>query len=394
MNAYDYFLTLTRLWIIIHSLFYESLDRLEDLIKRPIDNTFSLKKLSTDFSFAIHPIMDPDQYIQLSGPLFEAVQKAGLFSDSKTFVDATPKIPPAMILRSYEKEKDNPSFHLKNFIIRSFEVPSNLPLSSPSLKVNTMEEYIEATWKVLLKDMKASSPYSTLISLPHPHIVPGGRFRECFYWDSYFTALGLSSPKHLPLIKMMVENFAYLIDLLGFIPNGNRIYFTTRSQPPYFSFLLSTLFELGEEAFALQYFDQLEKEYHYWMNHSLRLGENLYLNHYFDTANLPRPEAYKREIELSKTSKNPQLFQHLRAACASGWDFSSRWIADPKRWETIEALNILPIDLNCLLFHLEETLARFSKQLDKNPKEYLFSAQRRKQAIQTLFWKDDFFFDY
>ena len=193
---------------------------------------------------------------------------------------------------------------------------------------------------------------------------------------------------------MMVENFAYLIDLFGFIPNGNRVYFATRSQPPYLSFLLSTLFDLGEESFALQYFNQLEKEYQYWMNHSVMLDKNLSLNHYFDTANIPRPEAYKREIALAKTSQNPQFFRHLRAACASGWDFSSRWLEDPKHFKTICTLNILPIDLNCLLFHLEETLTLFSKALEKNPKAYSLAAAKRKQAIQTLFWKNDFFFDY
>ncbi|MCB1110407.1 MAG: trehalase [Chlamydiia bacterium] len=328
------------------------------------------------------------EWIQVSGPLFERVQKEGLFKDGKTFVDALPRSNPQEILKAFEKERDQDGFDLSAFIQTHFTLPDTEEDQIP--KASNMKDYISKMWTILLKEMEAPSPYSSLISLPHPHIVPGGRFRECFYWDSYFTALGLLESGHLNWIKNMVENFTFLIENLGFIPNGNRVYFASRSQPPYFALLLTLLYEAGEKDFALSHIPSLEKEYRYWMNHTLSLPEGFQLNHYFDALNIPRPEAYKREMELSKQSENPQFFRHLRAACASGWDFSSRWLEDQKSFSTIWALDILPIDLNCLLYSVEETLARFSK----NPSPYAKAAKERKQAIQKLFWKKNFFFDY
>lgn len=327
-----------------------------------------------------------EKFIQVSGPLFEAVQKGKVFPDGKTFVDALPKEEPALILKAFEEEKRSPSFDLKAFINDHFTLPDRdvdqIPPSS------SMKDYIWKMWNILLKDMKAPSPHSTLISLPHPHIVPGGRFRECFYWDSYFTALGLIVSGQIALIKMMVENFAFLIDQLGFIPNGNRVYFASRSQPPYLAFLITLLYDAGEKAFAEHYIPYLEKEYHYWMKHATSVQEGTLLNHYFDALNIPRPEAFNRETELAAHSEDPHFFRHLRAACASGWDFSSRWLEDQKNFSTIWALDILPIDLNCLLFYMEETLARFASP------RYAKAAKKRKKAIQTLFWRKDFFFDY
>ncbi len=320
--------------------------------------------------------MNLEEYIQLSGPLFDAVAHSAIYSDGKTFVDSIPNSDPREILKAFEEERDGPSFNLKAFVEKHFTLPP--PINEEVPKAASMKDYIEKMWPVLHREMKAPSNESTLISLPKPHIVPGGRFRECFYWDSYFTALGLPTP----IIKDMVTNFAHLIDLFGFIPNGNRVYFTSRSQPPYFSFLLKLLSDKGEQSFAKSFLPHLEKEYRYWMDHQTPL------NSYFDELNIPRPEAYKREIELAKGSNNPQFFQSLRASCASGWDFSSRWLEDQKTFQTVWTLDLLPVDLNSLLFHLEETLYLFS-----NDSQYKEAANKRKEAIQTLFWKDDFFYD-
>ena len=45
-----------------------------------------------------------------------------------------------------------------------------------------------------------------------PYVVPGGRFREVYYWDSYFTMLGLAESGHWDKIGDMVDNFAYELD--------------------------------------------------------------------------------------------------------------------------------------------------------------------------------------
>ncbi|NRA90658.1 MAG: trehalase, partial [Simkaniaceae bacterium] len=294
--------------------------------------------------------MNIKQFIQLSGPIFEAVQASDLFSDGKTFVDSTAKLPPEKILDAFEKRRKETDFDLKAFIYEHFELPEKV--EDEMIKANDMYDYIGKMWNVLQKEMTPSSPYSTLIALPKDHIVPGGRFRECFYWDSYFTAIGLEVSGKIDLIKDMAINFAYLIEQFGFIPNGNRAYFASRSHPPYFSHLLMLLYESKEKPFALSMLSALEKEYGYWMKNAAVLKDDLHLNHYFDENNFPRPEAFKREVALSKQSFDPNFFKHLRSACASGWDFSSRWLGDQKTFETIHALDILPVDLNCLLYHM------------------------------------------
>ncbi len=352
--------------------------------------------------------MSENNYIQLAGPLFEGVQSESLFADGKTFVDAIPKQDPEEILASFLKERETPQFDLKTFVTRHFTFPEEEQMSMVS--TSSMEDYIASLWDILLKEMHAPSPDSTLISLPKPHIVPGGRFRECFYWDSYFVSLGLAASGEMEIVKDMVENFAYLIDTFGFIPNGNRVYFTSRSQPPYFSLLLRLLMEQGEEETALYYFPQLEKEYKFWMEGSKRLSPNkpalkrtvlvngeVILNRYWDVENTPRPEAYMRETALAKESDNPEFYRNMRAACESGWDFSSRWLKDGTHLNTIQTLDILPIDLNCLLCHLEQTLALFAKKLGNEDKWEIYDdkANIRKEAIQKLFWNSQkgFFFD-
>ncbi len=55
--------------------------------------------------------------------------------------------------------------------------------------------------------------------------MPGGRFSETYYWDSYFTMLGLAESGREDLLKCMADNFAWLIETYGHIPNGNRTYY-------------------------------------------------------------------------------------------------------------------------------------------------------------------------
>ena len=75
---------------------------------------------------------------------------------------------------------------------------------------------------------------SSLVHLPHGFIVPGGRFREMYYWDTYWTVLGLLVSQMHQTVAGILLNFAHLIQKYGWVPNGNRIYYTARSQPPLF----------------------------------------------------------------------------------------------------------------------------------------------------------------
>ena len=99
-----------------------------------------------------------------------------------------------------------------------------------------MAVYIHNRWKDLgrkvISDVKENPDKYSLIYMKKPFIVPGGRFREVYYWDSYWTILGLLVSGMEETVKGMLENFADLINKYGLIPNGNRVYYTKRSQPP------------------------------------------------------------------------------------------------------------------------------------------------------------------
>ncbi len=344
-----------------------------------------------------------NQLIQLKGELFERVQIEEIFPDSKTFVDSYPLYEPDKVLEKYHAQKANPSFNLKNFILENFSLPVPPCLDNELQKNRTMEAHISLLWDILLrKPDKEQSKHSTLLPLPYSYIVPGGRFTEVYYWDSYFTSEGLASAGRTEIIENMVKNFAFLVENYGHIPNGNRMYYLSRSQPPFFCSMVNILYrEKGVEAIK-PYLSVLEKEYAYWMdgNRSVEI-EGTKLNRYWDDNPSPREESYREDLHLCKKTRpsdEATFYRNLRAGAESGWDFTSRWFKDEKNLSTIRTTEILPVDLNCIMYDLELKLAEyFSVSGDKTKADYYSSkATSRKQAILRLFWDSEkkFFFDY
>ena len=259
---------------------------------------------------------------------------------------------------------------------------------------------------------------SSLLPLPKQYIVPGGRFSEIYYWDSYFTMLGLKTMDRFDLIKDLVDDFAFLIDSVGFIPNGNRNYYLSRSQPPFFSLMVKLLSEKDSLA-NVTYLPQLQKEYNFWMHgveklqkpgdrfeHVVIMPDGTILNRYFDKNPQPRPEAFKEDIKIAqRAAANPEtardaevVYNSLRSAAESGWDFSSRWLKDGQSLESIQTTDIIPVDLNCLLYHLERMLAS-GYEMKKDNAQFSFykkKASERRRGILTFFWNNNlnFFVDY
>lgn len=359
--------------------------------------------------------MQPTKNMPLQGlptdELFQLVQLRQIFPDEKTFVDCVPKRSIEEITTNYEKEKTLTGFDLKRFVLENFELPvphSNNYTSDPD---KTVEENIERLWTVLTR--QPGKTEGTIISLPYAYIVPGGRFGEIYYWDSYFTMLGLQVSGNYAMIENMIKNFSHLIDTLGYIPNGNRTYFIGRSQPPFYSLMIQMLAEVKSNQVLVDYLPQMEKEYAFWMKgseslsknnpaafHSVRMPDGEILNRYWDENDSARPESYRDDIELSEHSSQlpNELFRNLRAGAESGWDFSYRWFKDSRAFSSIHTTDIVPVDLNCLLLHLEETIAE-AHQLnsdEKSAEKYQALAAKRKLAIQQYCWDYDkgFYFDY
>jgi len=347
----------------------------------------------------------PDELYQ---DLFKDVQLKKIFPDNKTFVDCTPKHSPESIVAGYQKLKNHnlSNEEIKKFVEDNFIVPPAAASGYHTDIKDNVAEHIEELWHVLKRSADAPVEGSSLIPLPYPYIVPGGRFREIYYWDSYFTMLGLAESGHWDIIENMIENFAYLIQQYGYIPNGNRTYFLSRSQPPFFSCMIELLATYkGNEVYA-RYQAALQKEYDYWMDkthatkHVVELAGGGVLNRYYDQLDKPRPESYWQDATLSEECESDpcMLYSDLRAACESGWDFSGRWFVDGKTFKTIQTTNLIPVDLNCLLYHLESSLSKAAMQnhFVKLADDYSAKARQRQAAINQYFYdeKDGWYYDY
>jgi Neutral trehalase len=200
----------------------------------------------------------------LLGPLFNDVQSAKLFPDQKTFADAVPNGDPLMILADYRMQRNQTSFDLRHFVDVNFTLPKEGEAYVPP-EGQSLREHIDGLWPVLTRTTDSAGKWDSLLPLPKPYVVPGGRFREVYYWDSYFTMLGLAESGHWDKINDMVTNFAHEIDTWGHIPNGNRTYYLSRSQPPFFALMVELLATHDGDETLKTWLPQMEKEYRYWM---------------------------------------------------------------------------------------------------------------------------------
>jgi alpha,alpha-trehalase len=334
--------------------------------------------------------------------LFVAVQSAAIYPDGKAFPDAVPNAPPEQILARYHASHPESKQALKRFTDAHFALPP--PAStppSPSAQV-PIASHIDSLWDALTRSTTSAPAFASLLPLPAPYVVPGGRFREIYYWDSYFTMLGLDQSARHDLVQDMVRDFAYLIDRFGHVPNGTRSYYLSRSQPPFFYAMVGLLSSDDPAGAYAQYLPQLRREYAFWMQgagalrrgsahrRAVALADGSILNRYWDDRDTPRDESYREDSELARTSARPAraLYRHIRAAAESGWDFSSRWFADASTRATIDTTDVVPIDLNSLLFGLENAI-HDGCQRQANAacaRQFARRAAARRAAIDHYLW--------
>jgi alpha,alpha-trehalase len=367
-----------------------------------------LLTLALAASWQAHAQQFPDPPQVLFQDLYSAVEMEHVFADSKEFADAVPKSPPAEILELYHSQKPRSPAELKRFVEEHFDLPQPaLDLAAPATAL-PIEEHINALWDHLEREARTPPPYSSLVPLPRPFVVPGARFRELYYWDSYFVMLGLAESGRKDLLQDMVANFAYLIDTYGHIPNGNRTYYLTRSQPPFFFKMVGLLAPDDEAAAFARYLPQLKKEYAFWMDDAgagaeklrpgtahrrvVALSDGSVLNRYWDDRDMPRDESYREDVTLARSSRrDPRpLYHDIRAAAESGWDFSSRWFADGRNLSTIDTVDVIPADLNSLLFGLENAIRSGCERAGDHACALDFSrrAAARRAAADKYLWDE------
>jgi alpha,alpha-trehalase len=342
------------------------------------------------------------------GALFSAVQLAGIFPDSKTFADARPLLPPAALVAAFEQSRGKAGFDLHAFVAQHFELPAEYGTIYPTDTSATMEAHLRALWPVLTRAPQpdASDAPTSLISLPERYVVPGGRFREIYYWDSYFTMLGLIESGRTDIVGSMLGDFASLIKRFGHIPNGNRSYYLSRSQPPFFAAMVALFARATDTAHALRYLGALESEHAFWMagaerlapgeayRRVVRLKDGTVLNRYWDDLAEPRPEAYRHDAELGARMSDGQreaFYRNVRATAESGWDFSSRWMRDPRDLRSLETTDLVPVDLNSLLYESERLIAALrtvrakAGDADVARRFWAAAAERRRSLLAAAY---------
>ncbi|CAL8348738.1 unnamed protein product [Arctogadus glacialis] len=371
------------------------------------------------------PLPPCDSEIYCTGQLLHHVQTAKLFNDDKHFVDMKLKEHPDVVLSAFQNLSQDwpsnaiPPSTLRDFVGLYFDKPGQEfePWTPPDWKDNPklldrIEDPALAGWAAKLnqlwkslgrkirQEVRDHPELYSLIPTPHPLVVPGGRFRELYYWDSYWVVNGLLLSEMTTTARGMIQNLLYLVDRYGFVPNGGRVYYERRSQPPFLTLMVESYYQATQDqAFLRGALPTLDKEYSFWMqNRSLTL-HNHTLNRHRVPVGSPRPESYTDDLELAEgltTDLQKQLlWEELKAGAESGWDFSSRWYRATPPGQTPSlgdtgASQVLPVDLNALLCRNERTLASFHRLLG-DPEAaagYERAAAVRQRAMEALMWDE------
>lgn len=334
----------------------------------------------------------------LFGELFSQVAQLGLMS-SKDWADATPREAPQAILAAYRAAAPATREDVAEFVRTWFVLPTDVKVMC---RCPTLEAQIDATWAALVRQSSAARLGESFIPLPQVSVSPGGRFRECYYWDSYFSLLGLQDRPDI--IRATAANMRWQVQQYGFVPNANRTYYLTRSQPPLFFKVVELLALIDGEQAVAEYLPALVKEHAFWMRGAselsagaservVRFGDGAELNRYWDEADTPRDESYQIDLDLALQTpgiSEGRFYRDIRAACESGWDFSSRWFGERGGLGSISTTSIVPVDLNSFLYgqesYISDALGRSGQT--EEARRYRSFAERRLQCIRHRLWND------
>ncbi|KAB0791763.1 hypothetical protein PPYR_03563 [Photinus pyralis] len=366
------------------------------------------------------PLPPPcDSDIYCHGELLHTVQMARIYEDSKTFVDkkllhspeetwtnfrtlmnATNNQPSKVEIAKFvddnfadgnELDKWTPTDHVENpaFLMRIRNVTvrefaKNLTSRWPLLAVKIKEE------------VSANLDRYSLIPVPNGFVIPGGRFREFYYWDSYWILEGLLISEMFDTARGMIENFIFIVEKYGFMPNGGRIYYLNRSQPPLLTAMAHRYFTAtSNTTWVRKHIHNIAKELRFWLDKRtvpVNVGGcNLTLARYSVPASGPRPESYREDYATAKGVE--QVYVDLKSGAESGWDFSSRWFFDEDggnnaNLSSIMTSRAIPVDLNAYLCGAFRDIAQMYLAIGDMDNSAFWKAKYTewRRAVHVAFW--------
>ncbi|KHJ41379.1 alpha,alpha-trehalase [Trichuris suis] len=378
-------------------------------------------------------VLDTDSVnIYCHGPILDAVQKSHLYPDSKHFVDMALKQDPVITLQDFLALGDaiNDKEVLHKFVETHFDPPgTELEVCFPEdwrpapRSFNAIKDYelrrwaqtLNRMWKELCrkvrKEVRDHQELFSLLYVPNPFIIPGGRFREFYYWDTFWIVKGLLASDMFSTVRGMIRNLGYMVENHGFVPNGGRIYYLYRSQPPLlipmvYDYYLAT----GDIDFLDEMLPLLEKEYRFWLR---KRGSTYSVNNktfdvfqYKAEMKIPRPESYREDLELvenlTSLPEREKVWAQIVSGAETGWDFSSRWFSHsgPEAYSlrSIRTWSIIPVDLNAFMCLNTKLLANMYEMVGNLTKVLQYQARfhEAKLAMKKIHWneEDGIWYDY
>ncbi|XP_029340944.1 trehalase-like [Acyrthosiphon pisum] len=395
-----------------------------------------------------------DSQIYCNGTLLHYVQMLKVFHDSKTFVDMQMKFSFNDTMKNFDQKmkdwKYTPTKYLLEEFVNEFfdKEDSELEEWTPTDWIKNKEivnnikdeklkdwaKYINNMWpnlgRKIRDDVRLRPEYYSIIYVPNPFIIPGGRFREIYYWDSYWIIRGLIICDMHITAKGIISNYISMVQTFGHVPNGGRIYYSKRSQPPMLiPMVKSYLDATNDMKFVIENINALEIEFNYWITqHNVTIGKNgkkYTLAVYKDLSTGPRPESYREDINqstpFSTVNEKENFYSELKAAAESGWDFSSRWyivngtnegkqiqVRDIESFKATQPFlisdlqiaggllntktrSIIPVELNALLYWNAKILSDFYREMNNSVKALIYESisLEWEEAVTAVLWDEE-----
>ncbi|KAF5319912.1 hypothetical protein D9611_011052 [Ephemerocybe angulata] len=362
-----------------------------------------------------------------AGELLQTVNIAHLYPDDKTFADKPTTKSAQEVLNAFRNISSGTTYgQVVEFLQEDFtgEGQELEPLTLANLNpepaflknvtnpvVKGFAQAVHGIWTQLIRGTNSTSLCSgskcesSLIPLNHTFVVPGGRFREQYYWDSFWIVEGLLESELYDIANATLQNFMDELNTFGFIPNGGRIYYLNRSQPPLFIQMLSRyVAATGDRSILTRALPLAEKELTWWdTNRSVSVkspftNQTHKVYHYSVTNSAPRPESYLTDYTTANDPALPTLndtakaalYAELASGAESGWDYTTRWFshqADGASLRDLNVRNTIAVDLNSILYASHIALRDLYNNTNPSRQSaHTTAANALREAILDLNW--------
>ncbi|TRM62126.1 Six-hairpin glycosidase-like protein [Schizophyllum amplum] len=283
-----------------------------------------------------------------AGDLLQTVNLATLFADPKTFVDKPTRKRAQEVLNDFNNVTKNATSD-----------------DLDSVQVGSVLEFVETDLR-LIRGTNSSSLCdgveceSSLIPLNQR-----GRFREQYYWDSFWIVEGLLESELYDIVNGTLYNFMDELERL----------------PPLFVQMLARYVEATNETAILErrcLWSRCVKELAWFATNrtidvtSPTTNRTYAMARYAVNNTAPRPESYLTDyrtanpedgsLSLSEDERGA-LYAELASGAESGWDYTARWIDGAADLTKLNVKNILPVDLNSILYRNHMLLANLYDQV-------------------------------